>query len=559
MTEPRATTELGPYLVVPAGGGAGLGRAELALRSDGKDPELCVLKRLPAPAGEADRERQLLHGSLLARLEHENIARTLRVEQIDGQLCVAQEFVEGVNLAKVMRQLGARPLPRSIAVHIVREVARGLGYAHGFGRLGIVHRDVTPENIRLSFDGDVKLVDFGIAHSAVDEEVTNLGVVVGRRSYVPPEASAGGQVDARADVFALGVVLWEVLTGHRAEETPEPALPDVRELNPDVGPLLAQIGERAMAPAPEDRFQSADELGAALAAFASEAGDARRELAHLLASCFDVPGLRQAVADETAEAKRVLDERAAEAAETASLQELAERWPAPPTVAMVAPAPTGKRRQNPGPWIAATLAALVATSGIGLLRTHGRSARSRASAEPLAAVPAPRPSSLEAATERGPAQRAPGPPAVEPAPVAPELPEPAASEPALPEPAPGATERLETAGAEAPHLEPPRRVEGRTPDGIDRPAHDTAADELLRKADDLWERGNTVAAFALARQAAAAGAGAPAHLLLGTLLINQRNFVAAQTELETAARLDPRNGEARRLLALLRKTAAERR
>jgi serine/threonine-protein kinase len=527
MTEPRAYTEFGPYLLVPTTSGAGLGRAELALRNDGKAPELCVLKRLPTPASDADLETQLLRGALLSRLEHENIARTLRVEEVEGQLCVAQELVEGVNLAKVMRQLGARPLPRSIAVHMVREVARGLGYAHGYGRLGIVHRDVTPENIRLSFEGDVKLVDFGIAHSAVDEAVTNLGVVVGRRSYVPPEASGGGQVDARADVFALGVVLWEVLTGQRAEETPEPALPDVRELNPDVGPLLAQMVERAMAPAAEDRFQSADELGAALAAFSTEAGDARRELAHLLEQCFDVTGLRRAVADGTAEARRVLVERAADAAETASLAELATLWPAPPTVVIVAPASTGKRRQNPGPWIAATLAAIVATSGIGLLRTHGRSARSRASAEPLAAVTPRGPSSLQAA------------PMATPPPLAPAPPEPAASE--------------------APPLEAPRRVEGRTPEAIDRPAHNAAADQLLRKADDLWERGNTAAAFTLARQAAAAGAGAPAHLLLGTLLINQHNYVAAVPELETAARLDPRNGEARRLLALLRKTSAEHR
>ena len=86
---------------------------------------------------------------------------------------------------------GARPLPIVVAVHVVSAIARALAHAHGFGRLGIVHRDVTPENVMLSFSGEVKLIDFGTARSAVDGRVTETGVVVGRRSYVPPEAWEG--------------------------------------------------------------------------------------------------------------------------------------------------------------------------------------------------------------------------------------------------------------------------------------------------------------------------------------------------------------------------------
>src|SRR5215831_7011821 len=307
MTETREHTQFGPYLVVRVSGAGGMGRVELALRMDKEDPDVCVLKRLRGAAqDEAQEARFRREAQIAARLEQENIARTLRIEKIDGQLCIAQEFVEGVNLARVMRQLGARPLPIDVTVYLVRQIARALGYAHGFGPQGIVHRDVTPENVMLSFAGDVKLVDFGIARSAADEGLTNQGVVVGRHSYVPPEAWEGAELDGRADVFALGVVLWEVLTGRRAEEAHEPALGDPRELNPEVPPLLGQIVERAMAPAREHRYQTADELAAALAGFVPEGADPRLELANLLAMCFNVPLHRRLVAEDVEEARRFL-------------------------------------------------------------------------------------------------------------------------------------------------------------------------------------------------------------------------------------------------------------
>jgi hypothetical protein len=104
----------------------------------------------------------------------------------------------------------------------------------------------------------------------------------------------------------------------------------------------------------------------------------------------------------------------------------------------------------------------------------------------------------------------------------------------------------------------PRRVEGRAPEPIDRAPHDAGADRLLREANDLWERGNTTGAYALAREALAAGAGAPGHVLLGALLINMQNYAAAEPELATAVRLDPRNAEARRMLTLLHRISAER-
>ncbi len=581
MTDTREHIQFGPYLIVRLSGAGGMGRVEVALLVDEKDPDVCVLKRLHGALHDEENEARFRReAQIAARLEHENIARTLRIEKIDGQLCIVQEFIEGVNLGKVMRQLGVRPLPIVVAVHVVSAVARALAHAHGFGRQGIVHRDVTPENVMLSFSGEVKLIDFGTARSSVDGRVTETGVVVGRRSYVPPEAWEGDKVDRRADVFALGVVLWEVLTGRRAEEAPEPSLSDPSTLNPDVTLLLGQVVARAMAPAPEDRYQSADEVAAALAAFVPPGADPRRDLADLLGLCFNVPLQKQLLADDIAEAKRFLQGqhvvtlplpslshppapppamRAEATVPTVPVANAARatvptvpvadaaRATVPtvpvanaakatvPTVPManaakatvpIAALATDKRGSSPGPWLAAAVAAVVATSGIGLLRTHGRTARSRASAEALVVAP---------------------PPVAPVAPGSPALPLATAARPAV-------------LAARVPSTDNQRRFAGRVPDlphSIDRTPHNAPADRLLRQANDLWERGNTPRAYALARQALAAGAGAPAHVLLGALLINMKNYAAAKPELATAARLDPRNAEARRMLALLDRTAAE--
>jgi serine/threonine-protein kinase len=559
--EPKST-ELGPYLLVRTSRVTAMRSVELAVRATAaKDPEVCVLKRFPAAQPEEEREAGLRRAQIAARLEHENIVRTLRVETIEGELCVAQELVEGVALAKVMRQLGARPLPVTTAVHVARAVARGLGHAHGFGKTGIVHGDVTPEKILLSFAGDVKLGDFGIARSAADASVAEAGVVVGHHSYVPPEAWDGGEVDARADVFALGVVLWEMLTGRRAEESPEPSLVDAMTLNPDIPLLLNQIVMRAVGPTPQDRYRSADELAAALAAFVPPGTDPRQELVDLLALCFDVPRQKGLFADEIAAAKQVAaDRRAGSMPALSSLPPTAPPRPAQATAPMVRPEvqriqrpqrtePIPRRRATRGLWIAAGIGAIVATSGIGLLRTRGASTRPRASAAALAvtappsAVPAPAARVVEAPapTVAPPVVEAPA--AAVPTPAERELPSPTAPPRAL-----------------APHspAETPAQTAGRTPEPIEHSPHNAEADRLLRQANDVWERGNTPAAYTLARQALAAGAGTPAHVLLGTLLINMRSYAAAETELATAVRLDPRNAEARRMLALLHKTASER-
>src|SRR5947209_10253015 len=134
MAETPSPVPFGPYLLVRAS--PALGKLEMAVRTDQRDPEVCVLKRLPIRARAADAAARFRRqAQLAARLEHENIARTVRVETVEGQVCVARELVEGMTLSKVMRQLGARPAPLVAALHIVHEIARGLADAHDLNGL----------------------------------------------------------------------------------------------------------------------------------------------------------------------------------------------------------------------------------------------------------------------------------------------------------------------------------------------------------------------------------------------------------------------------------------
>src|ERR1044072_7530169 len=106
-------------------------------------------------------------------------------------------------------------IPLDVALHVGREVARALAYVHSYGDLNLVHRDVAPPNILLSYFGEVKLTDFGLARSVLKREQTAPGVVFGRASYLAPEQARGEVADARTDIYSLGIVLWELLTGQQ--------------------------------------------------------------------------------------------------------------------------------------------------------------------------------------------------------------------------------------------------------------------------------------------------------------------------------------------------------
>ncbi|MEM9191024.1 MAG: serine/threonine-protein kinase, partial [Myxococcota bacterium] len=157
-----------------------------------------------------------------ARLTHANIVTVFDIGAADNTYFIVMEFVDGANLKNVMESLRkqGRRFPMKEAIFICIEACRGLNYAHETiddeGRaLDIVHRDVSPPNILISKRGEVKLTDFGLAKATTQLEKTDPGVVKGKFSYLSPEAALGQPVDARADIFALGIVLWEMLAGRR--------------------------------------------------------------------------------------------------------------------------------------------------------------------------------------------------------------------------------------------------------------------------------------------------------------------------------------------------------
>jgi serine/threonine-protein kinase len=203
----------------------------------------------------------------------------------DTAYFIVMEFVDGANLKTILESLRrqGRRLPVAQTLYLIMEVCKGLQYAHDLvdpetGReLGIVHRDISPPNILISKRGEVKLVDFGLAKATSQLESTDPGVVKGKFSYLSPEAASGKEVDRRADIFAVGILLYELLTGKRlfygetdyqtVELVRQARVPAIAAQNPEVQPELEQIIRKALARDLEQRFQTTADLQDALAQY----------------------------------------------------------------------------------------------------------------------------------------------------------------------------------------------------------------------------------------------------------------------------------------------------
>ena len=201
----------------------------------------------------------------VAQLSHPNIVTVIDRGEDEGRQYIVFECVEGENLKQLVQRAG--PLPVREALELALQMARALSFAH---TRGLVHRDVKPQNVLLNADGQAKMTDFGIAREVDVQGVTITGTVLGTSEYIAPEQARGQQVDAQTDVYSLGVVLYELLTGSvpydgdnfvtvALRHVNEP-VPNVLELRPEVPARLAMAVERAMAKNPDDRFESMDEL-----------------------------------------------------------------------------------------------------------------------------------------------------------------------------------------------------------------------------------------------------------------------------------------------------------
>lgn len=209
---------------------------------------------------------------IASRLVHNNIVQIYDLGEVDSMPFIAMEYVSGRDLYRVLKRLAAmnRKFPWRLATLVISEVCTGLHFAHEFRSPDgqpqeIVHRDVSPRNIVLSYDGEVKLTDFGVARARDREEHTEHGVIKGKVRYISPEGAKGEEVDRRSDIFSLGIVLAEMLTMAPLRDAPNEMvmLLDIRKGNFDRGRIdelpesLRRVIDRAIATDPDDRYPTA--------------------------------------------------------------------------------------------------------------------------------------------------------------------------------------------------------------------------------------------------------------------------------------------------------------
>ncbi|HRI10818.1 MAG TPA: protein kinase, partial [Nannocystaceae bacterium] len=277
-------------------------------------------------------------------LNHANIVQVFDFGQVRGELYLAMELVEGVDLMRLVQVVHDRGerIPTVIAAYIAHQAAAGLSYAHqkrdDFGApIGIVHRDISPHNVMLSFAGTVKILDFGIARPvsrahaplprlpAADPALADAMTIQGKVAYMSPEQAMGRRVDPRSDVYSLGVVLYEMLAGRLVfrgksvttllEEVRAVPLPPLLEVAPATPPELAAVVDRALARDPEHRWETARALQSALATFLHRADPVVDDevLSHYVTRYFparSMPLEERPLADD--EATRELGESAAD-------------------------------------------------------------------------------------------------------------------------------------------------------------------------------------------------------------------------------------------------------
>lgn len=280
--EPRLPAVFGRYLLLQRLSRGGMGEIFLAKHGLAGFEKLAVIKKvLPNLAEDAQFISRFVDEAQVAiKLAHVNIAQVFEVGRVGDEYFLALEYVEGRDLRRTMTLLAQSQsrFPVDIALLIGRELANGLAYAHrrtaaDGSSLGLVHCDISPPNVMVSFEGEVKIIDFGIARSAIRGTATDPKMGFGKFGYMAPEQLIrGGVVDHRTDVYAAGVVLFELLTSTRLYEPKE--FTDYRALAravaqgqhrvpSDVDPALAPCDAlitKALAPRPDDRFASAAEL-----------------------------------------------------------------------------------------------------------------------------------------------------------------------------------------------------------------------------------------------------------------------------------------------------------
>lgn len=258
----------------------GMGEVHLARGDDGKTVVIKTL--LPHLAGDPQMVAQFLDEAKLAsKLKHPNLVHVHEFGQWNGTWVLAMEYVDGLDLGQLLKRCKAQALaiPWQVAVAAVADAALGLAFAHELSdargtRLDLIHRDISPQNILLGRDGRARVLDFGIAASVDKSTRTATGVLKGKLAYMAPEQARSEPLTASVDQFALGLVLWELLTGRRANVGPNDVsllkqaidgeVPKPTSVNVSVSPAVEAVVMRMLRPMPTERYASCRDVQLAL-------------------------------------------------------------------------------------------------------------------------------------------------------------------------------------------------------------------------------------------------------------------------------------------------------
>ena len=273
---------IGPYVLLKKMAKGGMAELFLSdyLSEDGFRKKVAVKRILPHLAENTDFIQMFTREARLAALlHHPNIVQIFDYKKFNNAYLIAMEYIDGKNLGEILSTL-KHGIPYEIAGFIIAEICKGLEYSHTkkddmTGEpLDIVHRDISPQNILISYRGEVKISDFGISKAQSEPSLTQVGVIKGKMSYLSPEQAMGEPVDARADIYALGLVFYEILTGRRVYQfdndieairtIPVMDIKPVNEELPDLPVELNNLVMKCLEKNKELRFQSAFEVYKAL-------------------------------------------------------------------------------------------------------------------------------------------------------------------------------------------------------------------------------------------------------------------------------------------------------
>jgi TonB family protein len=390
--KPAVPDQFGAYSLldrVAIGGMAEVWKARMK-GVEGFQKTVAIKKILPHLTDSVDFVTMFIdEAKLAAQLNHPNIIHIYDLGKLDDDYYIAMEYVEGKDLRSILNTARRveRPMPTGLALLVAARLASALDYAHrkrdfDNRELGLVHRDVSPQNVLISYEGDIKLCDFGIVKAVAKASKTQMGALKGKLQYMSPEQAWGRVVDARSDIFSLGSVLFEMLTGRRLfageseisvlEAVREARIQSVREIEPGISGSVDAVVRRALAKDPDDRYQTAGEM--------------QKELETILYGFKPTPSQSELAAfmhrlygEEIDQAAGALPAGAAAVSVPATGAEV----PAVAPVGGVAESEDGARRR---PWLLPVAAALLVAIGVtAFLLTRGGGS----GPAPAAAAPAP--------------------------------------------------------------------------------------------------------------------------------------------------------------------------